>query len=335
MQLLRIILILLMSAGTILRILPGLMTPITRWDEETNIAVVREMKANTSLYIPYYQGSPFFEKPPLWYTINTVIIPDKPHSPIVFRAVSVLSAMLIILLSVGFVWKRHGTVSGVITWGMLMLSNQLFIRNPADIFSSHTLTSADLDSLQILLILITVIASTKQHRYAQIAIGITTGLAVLTKGPLGFVPLLVLTFMRTPTRTSWIVAIIIMLPWYIGMISVFGKSFISSHIGYHLVARTITALEGHTNPPWYYLTILLNPLVYPVFPVTLYCLYTAIRSYRSLSPIYRYVCGICLAFFLLPTLLGTKLAWYILPIYPFLAMLTGMTLGPRIANRLS
>lgn len=322
----KITLLILLVVWTLFRIFSDINKPPARWDEVTNIRALRETADKKSFPVLYYANKPFFQKPPLWYLINLPFVSHEKSEVIKFRIVSIISAFLIIALSVFFVWKHTGFIGGIITWVMLLLSNQFYTRNPAGIFSSHTLTSADSDSLQLLFILITFWLLHSKNKSAYLLAGISTGLAVLTKGPLGFVPIIVLTMLGKKVKTAAIVAFVFILPWYIMMFISFGQEFLQSHIGYHLIQRTTSAIEGHQNPPWYYLQILTNPRIYPVLPLLLISI-ICLKFIRTI-PFSIIYCGLtALIFFMIPTLVGTRLAWYILPVYPFLAMFTGMVFG--------
>ncbi len=308
---------------TCLRIFSGLHEPVARWDEHTNISVVQETKDRKSFPILYYKGQPFFEKPPLWYMLAGVFTTSQETSVFAMRGISIISALLIIGVSIAFLYSYFGFLAMVIAWTMLLLSHQLFQRNPAGIFSTHTLVSADPDSLQIFFLLVSFAVGASKKRWAIALCGLAAGLAVLSKGPLGFVPLIALTILRKPTFYSWLVAFFIILPWYALMTFQFGQAFIESHIVRHLLQRVAFPLEGHHGAPWYYLKILTDLRVYPVFPVVLLSLFL-LKKLPRIPFLIRY-CGLVASLLLVvPSFSGTKLAWYILPLYPFLALLTGM-----------
>ncbi|MFQ5493708.1 MAG: hypothetical protein ACE5DX_06140 [Candidatus Dojkabacteria bacterium] len=106
------------------------------------------------------------------------------------------------------------------------------------------------------------------------------------------------------------------------MVVSLGSVFINEYIGYHLLQRSLTALEGHNQPIWFYLSVLSNWRVFVVWPLLLSAVTLAAKSQgkeflRDISVIMVVltVVGFSLA--------GTKLAWYILPVYPFAAILIG------------
>ncbi len=327
-----VILVVLLSVTTTSRLLTDIGRPATRWDEQTNIAVVRETLDKRSFPVLSYNSAPFFEKPPLWYYLNAGIGRMLGVTPIPMRMVSVIAGAIIIALSVLWVWNRYGSIAGLLTWVILLLSRQLFIKDIGKVFSSHNLNSADPDALQIVLMLLAFSIFTRPVRsYSWIVAGLATGLAVLTKGPLGFVPIIIATILPLtngfPLKQTWTLSLAIISPWYLAMILTFGKAFLDTHIGYHLVTRAIFPIEGNGEPPWYFLGIIANPEIYPVFPLAALSVVLWFRMYRKLSGIEKYAGIITLLLLVIPSLMRTKLSWYILPFYPFLAILSGMMLS--------
>ncbi len=319
----RIILVVLLIVITAYRLLTDINQPIARWDEQRNIEVVQETISKGSFPILYRLNEPFFEKPPLWYLINTSIHIPYTSTLTSMRILSIVFSILTFSLMIVFMWKKFGYISSLVTWIMLLLSHQLFIRDPGGIFSSHTLVSADADTLQILFMVISFISLTSKHPRAQLVAGIATGLAVLTKGPLGFVPLLAFFLINKNVKTALVATCAIILPWYIFMFLKFGQDFIQMHISYHLIVRTIYPIEGHGESLFYYVQILTNIFVYPAMPFVLISL-LLLKKIHQISFILKFVCTISLFLLVIPSLMGTKLAWYILPLYPFLAIFVGI-----------
>lgn len=318
--------IILLSFWTVARLTGGLFLPLERWDEQTNVGVVKEMIDRTSLFVPYYQGEPFFEKPPLWYTVQTIVHWRQNVTAVSIRVLNLISAILALFLTVFLAWKRAGLTGGSITWIVMLLSNQLFERNAGGVFSTHTLVSADVDSLLLLFMVISFAASSSKHAWAPVICGVSTGLAVLTKGPIGFVPILAATLLGRVMLKTWIIAFCLILPWHIFMITTFKQAFVQNQYLYHQIYRTFSEIEGHAGPAWFYLQLLTNPRIYPSFPLALLSFVYFVKI-RPTAFVLRYAGLTSFLFLLIPSLMGTKLAWYILPLYPFLALFTGLMVG--------
>ena len=112
-----------------------------------------------------------------------------------------------------------------------------------------------------------------------------------------------------------------------------GPLFLGRMIGDDLVARASAPIEGHDEPLWFYLTVLTR-YAYEWLIVAAIALVSAprasgpaerrpaaVRERRRLA-----VGAWVVATVAIPTLLPTKLAWYLNPFYPGLAMFVGLVL---------
>jgi 4-amino-4-deoxy-L-arabinose transferase-like glycosyltransferase len=103
-----------------------------------------------------------------------------------------------------------------------------------------------------------------------------------------------------------------------------GYNFIYYHFGYHVLLRALTPLEGHGAPWWFYLRIIAARDVFPFIEILFIGLIIAIRDkhffrrIRIFGPVILFI-----LFLFIPLMAQTKLSWYILPVYPFAALLTG------------
>lgn len=328
---------LVLSAFTLVRLLQGVDLPVVRWDEQTNIAVVSETYASRTPFVLIYHQQPFFEKPPLWYYVNIFVASIAGISPISMRIINIASGIGSIAICVYAAHTVSGWKGAYSTWAILLLSYPLFVRGVGGYFTTHTLSSADLDALMILFSLLAYLAIIKNKEQWS---GVFTGLAALTKGPLGFVPLFAHTIIGRKKGTcfaygkAWLVAIGITLPWYVGMILAFGTDFLSEHVGYHLVYRSITPIEGHANPWWFYFSFLSNPEVYPVSMFVLLSMLWCIR-HRLRVPYTILLSGnIGFLYILIPTFTATRLSWYVLPALPYFAIMTGYAIAKARLHRL-
>jgi 4-amino-4-deoxy-L-arabinose transferase-like glycosyltransferase len=298
--------------------------PVERWDEKTNIRVINSITSRQSFPALTLDGAPFFEKPPVWYwVVSAINLPV--HNPLIAaRGVSALCGFLSVMC---IVWaSRHwwGDTAGVVSWAVLATTQHLFVNNPEGIFSTHTLRSADVDSLFILFLVLSFIASlsVENPRHKGLVTGLFCALATLTKGPLGLLPFIFLP--KKSMHSALAIYIFFLLPWYTYMTVIYGWSFISTHIFYHLIQRSLYPIEGHMNPWWYYISLLTRRTVFlswEVLGISIMGLiitgrYTADRRVRA-GIIMLLLCLI------IPTAAQTRLAWYILPAYPFAALTIG------------
>lgn len=322
--------------------------PIQQWDELTNINVVHESLKNCHaesvecMTLNYHQ-EPFFEKPPLWYwgtELTTKILGENLLS---YRVISALSGIGIVLLIFTIVKKEFGLYPGVFSSLALLATNHLFITNIEGYFSSHTLRSADLDALQFLFMIAALYflqRIEKEHKRIEIIYaGMMTGLAVLTKGPYGFLPLLIWMFYKSiqilQKKTDLLegikqIGVVIsaflftIAPWHIWMHVEYGEEFWNAYMGYHVIKRVAETIEEHHEPIWFYIQMFLDVKVFVLGLVTIAgIIFSFVKKQITKSfIIFAGVIGTILTL-LIFTLVPTKLAWYLLYIYPFTAIVLG------------
>lgn len=307
--------------------------PPHRWDEQTNIQVISELQNSKNPIFLTYNHKPFFEKPPIWYVLIATISKATRISPLVAaRLFSASSGFILILLSCTLAFRWWGFYAGVITWSVLISTDHLFVTNPYSIFSTHTVRSADSDIFFILLLLIVSVLCVSKYisRGLNIAIGMITGVAILTKGPLAIVPLIAATIIPHLWRTqkqnqtiwlAWVSAGLLTILWLSIMIIAFGFPFVYEYIGYHIFLRAVTPLETHNGPLLFYIQLLFLKPIFMFFEVYLISLLVYVRSKKIWADTrIMHVCVSSILLIIIPSMIQTKLAWYILPFYPYAAL---------------
>lgn len=329
-RVLTVLIIFFLASLSIIRCFGNLFTqPQERWDETTNIAVIRDTISHKSFPILWIDSKPFFEKPPFWYWINIGISYFSQNTLNTVRSFSAITGILVILVSVYIAWSNWGMIAGLISWYLLLSTNQLFITNPAGIFATHTFKSADIDALFILFILISVLFIFKsKFKYSWIFAGILCGLGILTKNIIAIIPLFVCMYLMKWNRKkifmSVMISIIFALPWYIFMLYRFGGEFMQVNLYYHLWQRTIMPIEGHSYPWWYYFKLIFDlKITFIGFTGIITIILGIYKKYFDDHKLLA-LTFTAILFVLIPTLMHTKLSWYILPFYPFMAISSGV-----------
>ncbi len=339
------------------------------WDEATNTGVIIESSESHNFIDLKYNSEYFWEKPPLYYYIGIFIykivnfINNNFNFTIdlitVLRIFTSISSIILSFIILQITYQELKKIIKIKKSIVLSIIFILFsaipifwIFNPYNIFSTHNLRSIDSDILQLIFIfsayyfLLKInfknLIKIKQNIIFSCAIGFFSGLAFLTKGPIGFLIIFLLflkisiEFLKLKQKYSKTLLIkfffkilfftffsfsIIVLPWHIYMIIKFKQSFIDQYLIYHQIKRASGALEGHNKEFLFYLKILLNPnqgfLLLPLSIITAAYIkkfsYKYIKSHLLLFQ--ELLIGFCLLFFL--SILGTKISWYILIVYMF------------------
>ena len=302
--------------------------PLRDWDEGTYAIVAREIYRTGNWFYPTLQGDPFLLKPPLMQW---------------------LIAICYHLGGVGeFTTRFPGAFLTALGVPLLYIIGRLvFLKTPPALFSTLVYLTllpvvrhgrlAMLDGMAIsffLILLFCILKARDQKKYA-IGIGLCLGLITLTKGMLVMVFIVIAgTFVIANKQLDllknpyfWIGLFLGNFPaigWYIAQWQYYGDAFLKVHFQDQAFDRLGTAVEGNTGPIWYYL---LEIIKYS-FPWLLFLPQGLYLSWKNRSTAWgSLVFFSTVIYFTIVSLMSTKLPWYIMPIYPFLALAIGANLG--------
>ncbi|MCR4337457.1 MAG: hypothetical protein NUV91_06600, partial [Candidatus Omnitrophica bacterium] len=175
---------------------------------------------------------------------------------------------------------------------------------------------------------------------------IFAALAVLTKGLLGIVfpSVSVVLFLGIKKDLKYffnknflkglLIFLVLALPWYLYMINTFGNAFISEFFQNDHIRR-ITAAEHPSNDKWYFYpaTMLLGTFPWS-FVILGSFFYLGKRLWeRNPNPLYLYLTCWVVGVFVTLQFAHSKLASYILPVFPALAVLGGDYLSHLLEKR--
>lgn len=305
--------------------------PLRDWDEGTVAQVAREIwrsPANSQRWLyPTLNGEPYLNKPPLM------------HLLIAFA------------YSIGGVneWTSRlpGALLSAISVPLLYgIGREIFVQRTPAVFASLVYLTllpvvrhgrlAMLDGAVVCFFLFMVwclLRSRRNLRYC-LGVGISFGLICLTKGILGLllgaIALLFLVWDTPRLLTSWYLWVGILIgsapvvAWYTAQWQHYGNTFTDTGIVNQSLSRIWASVEGHAGSPWYYI---LEILKY-AFPWLIFLPQGLRKTWenRNLSwakLILMWSSGYLLAI----SIMGTKLPWYVMPIYPAIALAVGVQLA--------
>jgi 4-amino-4-deoxy-L-arabinose transferase-like glycosyltransferase len=295
------------------------------WDEGTNANIIyNSVNTNNPFELKIFDSN-FLEKPPLWYYATFCSVKIFGFNTFALRFVSAISGFLLIMLVFKICNDKFGFSSGIISGLILICSRQLFFSN-LGIFATHNIRSADLDILQVLFIMLNFYYLWKQENNKNIIFaGIFSGLAILTKGPVGLLPIILvfvykLKYKRLKILKSiGLLSLPIMLinaTWFLYMVFKFGSEFLTQYFGYHILERSVLSIEGNTRSIIFYFQILFNPRFFFSGILLILGLYEIYKNKLTKDFFYFSLYWGILGLLIFITIIPTKLSWYILPIYP-------------------
>jgi 4-amino-4-deoxy-L-arabinose transferase-like glycosyltransferase len=297
-------------------------------DEGTYAAISRTMVRTGNYLVPTLSGSPWFEKPPLLYwTMALAIKAFGPHAFSV-RVPSVLAFLVILALLAWWGDRRIGKGAGPIAALIFALSPLvmgLCRLGTTDMLLCCCLTTALIALWEI-----------PRRPVWCVVLGVSTGLAVLAKGPvgLGFVglqALMAMRLLRGELRSRWLgvallIAVAVSAPWYVCVCLTRGSAFFQDFIVRQNLLRFAGGDAGHA---------VRQPLLYLLYYV--FVLWLGVYPWSALAPdalrpggptVRTYLRGWSLLVFGFFTLAITKLPSYVLPALPAMALL----IADRLVN---
>lgn len=312
--------------------------PLRDWDEGTIAQVARGLFRSGDWIYPILDGAPYLNKPPLveWLMATTYSVAGVSEwtSRLLPAAVSALAVPLLYGIGrIAFGQRRSALLSAGILLTLL------------PVVRHGRLAMRDGVAVTLFLALLLCLLKSLQNRRYALGIGPALGLIVLTKGILALLlgavavafgilhSLLAERKERTISQLSnpylWVGLVLGLLPaalWYGAQIARYGETYWQGHFLGQSFSRVVTVVESHQGPPWYYLIELLE-LSWPWLLFWLPGLWLAWRQRRrvwaqlTLAGTVVYLGAI--------SIMSTKLPWYIMPLYPFVALAVGGYLGHR------
>ncbi len=307
-------------------------SPLRDWDEGTVAQVAREIWRNPVdkmvwLY-PTLGGEPYHNKPPLIHWLIAVAYSLGGVNEWTTRLPSaVLTALGVPLLySVGnlvFNQSLPALFTGLVYMTML------------PIVRHGRLAMLDGAVITFFLLLLLCILRSRQQGIYALGIGFSVGLITLTKGMIvllmgGIASLFILVnrqFDLLKNLYLWIGILLgntLPIAWYIAQWQHYGENFSQINLQSQTFARLVESVEGHSEPAWFYLIEILKY----GFPWLLFLpggLYLAWKKRHT-----TWACLILIStviYLVTISFMNTKLPWYVMPIYPFLALAVGVNLN--------
>ena len=301
---------------------------LAAWDEAIYAQVSKEVVRSGDWLTLRWEHQLWFEKPPLFMWITALLYRLFGVSEFWARLPSALSGIALIgvtyLIGKFTYGKRVGFLAAVI------LST-----------CYHFLSFSRFGTMDVMLALFTYLAlyaylrlNNKNQKWWYL-VWSSCALALMVKGAGGIIApaaiVLVLAFDKRfggaiRSRHFWqgvLLALLIIAPWHILMYVWYGRAFIDEYIGYHVIARSTKTLEGHASGYFYYV----GKLVDGFFPWCLLVPFDIVSIIRrnlkdqSRSWVLLLLCALVFGLY---SVIPTRRPWYIVPVYPALAILIGV-----------
>ncbi|MBI4092485.1 MAG: glycosyltransferase family 39 protein [Candidatus Kerfeldbacteria bacterium] len=303
-------------------------------DEGIHSVVTRAIVEKGDWLTLRFNDSLYFRKPPFSFWVRAVAAKLMGESEFSVRFPSALAGVLTTLLLAWWAWQwtRQLRMAAVVGF-MYPLLPMTFL---------HTWRSGEADGILIFLLTLAawLLWQSLRRPWLIVAAGAVLGLAFITKSvaavvvPIGFGAML-LVRRHWPYRWPQVMATIgvflaIILPWHIHQLVVHGRAFWNEYVGFHIVQRIEERL--HTTPKlhgplWYIPSVVrwMFPWSWLIVPAVAASI-RRIRQRVTDRGLEIFLMAWALGTVALYTLAATKLAWYIAPAFPAMALLIGRLL---------
>lgn len=246
------------------------------------------------------------------------------------RLFSCISTLLTIIAVTQFVKHKHGKLASLISFAVLATNVQYILY--------HCSRGAEPDAVYILFFTLSVlcISASEKKTYFLYLSALFCSLAFLTKSfhVISLIAILGIYLFascnfRKLKLSQWLIMILcLVLPillWGILRYNQDGFRFFENMINYDLLDRSSNSIEGHTGGIFYYMFTILRyngAWFIILIPCTVYYVFSNFNKITKNKYILLIALWIILPFVLF-SIAKTKIKWYILPIYPPLAICCG------------
>ncbi|WP_318780930.1 glycosyltransferase family 39 protein [Dendronalium phyllosphericum] len=307
-------------------------SPLRDWDEGTVAQVAREIwrapVGSMRWLYPTLGGEPYYNKPPLIHLLIAWTYSLAGVNEWTTRLPSaVLTALGVPLLYlVGYM---------IFNQRLPALLAALVFLTMLPVVRHGRLAMLDGAIITFFLLLLFFLLKARQNQFYAIGVGICLGLIALTKGMivmlLGGIACLFLlatrqlALLRNPYL--WVGIFFGNAPaiaWYAAQWQHYGSGFLQINFQAQTFSRLVQPVEGHSGPPWYYFIELLKY----GFPWLIFLPGGFSLAWKKRQNTWGCLVLIGTIVYLVTiSLMRTKLPWYIMPVYPFLALAIGAKLS--------
>jgi 4-amino-4-deoxy-L-arabinose transferase-like glycosyltransferase len=299
---------------------------LTSWDEGLYAGVSREILKTGNWLDLRWAGLPWSDKPPLYMWMTVIFYKLLGVNELAVRLFSALSGIGTVLVTYLFAKKlypRGAAISSALilltTWHFIWSSRVGMLDIPLTFFVTLSLFLFKVG---------------EEKKICLFFSPVAFALAFLTKGmAAAVVPVTIIIYLafsgnfkilkERALLFGILAAALILGAWHWAVFAHYGEKFIQDYFVKHLLTRTTTAVEGHTGNLLTYLGVLPNKgrpwsaVGLTLIPFIAWMMFTRKGRENALPLIWA--CVVIVLF----SLVQTKIHWYIMPVYPALAMMTG------------
>jgi polyisoprenoid-binding protein YceI len=300
------------------------------WDEAIYAQISKELVQGRDWLTLQWAHQPWFEKPPLLMWATAVSYHLFGVSEFSARAASALSGIGLILVTYSIARLTYGKSIAFFS-GLILLTCYEFL---------HYARLGTTDVMFCLFVYLAIYGYMRVRLRGEkwwYLVCVAAGLAVMVKGAAALIipaaialelaldKRLVATLRSRYLWLGCLLAIAVVAPWHIMMYLLHGRDFLEEYVGYHVIARAATSLPRHSHGFLYYPKLFIR-FFFPWSLLAPFAIAISIREINRGESRSRILLLLTALTFGLYSVAKTKITWYILPVYPAIAVLVGALL---------
>lgn len=301
------------------------------WDEGIYGELGRQITLRSAWFTTFFNGAVWFEKPPGVAWISALGIMLAGDSSFGSRLLFPLVALYTLATTYAIGKKIGNWQTGLFAAGLLTTFN-LFLGRTRAVNTDMPLLASINTTILLLL---------TNRAAGWVALSIFFG--VWFKGLAGFLSLLISLPLLIHKSKKYVLCtmyyvLLLILPWHLYSYLRYGSEFLNPYFFEQVITRATNQIEFHFEPVWYYFAYLYENLglgVLIVAGISILIALFELKKTRSLSSPNILLLWWLLFPLALFSLAKTRLFWYILPIYPALALLIAYGLNALANNKLA
>lgn len=291
------------------------------WDEGIYAQIGSEMVESRDYLTPTWNKELWLEKPPLIAWVTALGIKIAGPTELGARLFMPVFAVLTLYAVFRIGQFLGGTLMGASSLAILGYFN-LFLARARALNTDGMLLSGIAWSVWLLLI----------HGPAWL-VGIVIGLTIMAKGPAGALAILITLPLLLKKPKTYLLSIfyfllLTILPWHLYAYLTHGMAFLTPYLLEQVVRRATVPIEFHLESRWFYFQFIHQDLGLGVVLVALTGYALMFKNWLKRQRLDNFL--LILWWLVIPlaifTLAKTRLSWYILPVYPALALAIGYAL---------
>ena len=303
------------------------------WDEAIYAKISKNMFLSGSyLDLVWLKATPWLEKPPLYMWGTALFFKLLGINEWAVRMTSALAGLSTVVL-VYYFGKTLFNKTAAFVAALSLLTTFHFLYYSRTGMIDVTLT------FFITLSMFLFWQARSRNLYLLWALtGAAIGFAILTKGLVGVLPLIVIFAFEMLANLKGIFghlkenylkyALLVVLafavagPWHLLMVYRHGAVFLNTYLGYHVIQRAIADIEDKGRPLYWYLTVIkvsMRIWFLALIPSFVLGVFMALKkSHKMLMLVLWFL--IIFVFF---SIAKSKLIWYMIPVYPAASLMIG------------